>query len=69
MMKNTVLTIDGMHCEKCVEKVKNALEKIDGVQSAQVSMKDNKARTVHGDGVSVEILKAAVVAAGFGAVA
>jgi copper chaperone CopZ len=66
MMKKTELKIDGMRCEKCVKQVKDALEEIPDVQAAQVSLEENKARIEHGDGVSAETLKAAVIAAGFG---
>jgi copper ion binding protein len=64
----TVLKIDGMSCEHCVAHVKEALEGISGVKSAKVSLKDNSAQVDHGDGVSLDALKAAVTEAGYEAV-
>jgi len=39
-MKKTIL-IEGMSCEHCVGHVKNALEGLDGVTSAEVSLENN----------------------------
>jgi copper chaperone CopZ len=64
----TVLKIDGMSCEHCVAHVKEALEGVAGVKSAKVSLKDKSAKVDHGDGVSLDTLKAAVTEAGYEAV-
>jgi copper ion binding protein len=61
----TVLKIDGMSCDHCVKHVKEALEGVAGVSSAQVSLKENSAAVEHGDSVSVDSLKAAVEEAGY----
>ncbi|MDR1955767.1 MAG: cation transporter [Treponema sp.] len=61
----TTLKIQGMSCEHCVNHVKAALEGISGVGSAKVSLKEHSAQVEHGDAVSVETLKAAVVEAGY----
>lgn len=54
-----------MHCEKCVARVKDALESIDGVTSADVDLDANSA-VVTGD-VDAAAMVAAVEALGFGA--
>ena len=65
--KETVdLNVTGMHCEKCVARVKEALEGVDGVTSADVRLEDNAA-TVEGHGFESAALVAAVEAIGFGA--
>ena len=66
--KETVnLDVQGMHCEKCVARVKAALEGCEGVTDAAVSLEENAA-TVEGHGVDAAALVAAVEEAGFTAV-
>lgn len=63
--KETVrLDVKGMHCEKCVAKVTEALEGVEGVTSAQVSLEE-EAATVEGHGFDSSALVAAVAEAGF----
>ena len=61
----TVLQIEGMSCEHCVQHVKEALEAISGVKSAEVSLKDKSAAVEHGDKADLDKLKAAVEDAGY----
>lgn len=66
--KETVnLSVKGMHCEKCVARVTEALKGADGVTGASVSLEGESA-VVEGHGMQVEDLVAAVEAAGFEAV-
>ena len=60
------LDVTGMHCEKCVARVKAALEEVEGVTKADVRLADNAA-TVEGHGFNAEALVAAVEAIDFGA--
>ena len=63
--KETVkLDVVGMHCEKCVARVTEALEGVEGVTGADVSLEDNAA-TVEGHGFNADALMAAVADAGF----
>lgn len=63
--KETVtLSVQGMHCQKCVAKVTEALEGVDGVTGAQVSLEENAA-TVEGHGFDTSALVSAVKEAGF----
>ena len=63
--KETVeLGVAGMHCEKCVARVKEALEGVEGVTSADVRLEDNAA-TVEGHGFDASALVAAVESVGF----
>ena len=43
----TVLHVGGMQCPKCVARVKDALEAVDGVTSADVNLEEERA-TVKG---------------------
>ena len=61
-----VLDVTGMHCGKCVARVEEALEGVQGVTSADVRLEDNAA-TVEGHGMDAAALVAAVESAGFGA--
>jgi len=61
----TVLHIKGMSCEHCVQHVKEALEGVAGVSSAEVNLKKKSARVVHGDNTSFSALNAAVEEAGY----
>lgn len=60
------LDVTGMHCEKCVARVTEALEGVEGVTGVEVCLGDNAA-TVEGHGFDGVALVAAVEAAGFGA--
>ena len=63
--KETVnIDVEGMHCEKCVARVKEALENVDGVTNADVRLEDNAA-TVEGHGFDAAALAAAIKAIGF----
>ena len=63
--KETVkLDVTGMHCEKCVAHVTEALEGVEGVTNVSVSLADNAA-TVEGHGFDTAALVAAVKEAGF----
>ena len=63
--KETVnLDVRGMHCEKCVARVKDALENVEGVTGADVRLDDNAA-TVEGHGFDSAALVAAIEEVGF----
>jgi|HubBroStandDraft_6_1064221.scaffolds.fasta_scaffold1405676_1 copper chaperone len=32
------LAIDGMHCQKCVERVRNAIDRVDGARAQKVEV-------------------------------
>lgn len=42
-METEILKIEGMTCTGCVNSVKNVLQKIPGVKSADVSLEQNQA--------------------------
>ena len=59
------LNVNGMHCPKCVARVKKALEKIDGVEAADVSLENNSAVVTLSADVADEVLVNAVNELGF----
>jgi copper chaperone CopZ len=61
----TTLTIEGMSCQHCAAHVKEALEAIGGVSSAQVDLQKKNALIEHADSVSPGALKTAVSEAGY----
>jgi copper chaperone len=65
-MQTDVIKVNGMTCQGCVNSVKNVLEKIPGVQNADVSLEQKQA-TVQYDSAkaSAEDLKNAIEGAGF----
>lgn len=63
--KETVtLSVKGMHCGKCVAHVTEALQGVEGVTNATVTLEDERA-VVEGHGYSTDALIEAVKAAGF----
>lgn len=64
-MNETILHISGMTCNHCVMRVSKALQKISGVESAQVDLSKAEA-IVHGS-AQIEAIVAAVKDAGYGA--
>ena len=59
--------VTGLGCEACAKRVKNAVEKLDGVESCDVNLAD-ESMTVRFDGqkVTEADLKSAVEDAGYG---
>lgn len=59
------LKITGMTCDSCAAHVKKALEKVDGVESAEVSFPESVAKISMSNGGAVEALSAAVSRLGY----
>lgn len=68
-MQTTIINIKGMTCMGCVRSIKNVLEKIPGVNSAEVSLEDAQV-TIQFDGAiaSNDQFKHAIEEAGFEAI-
>lgn len=60
-----VVYIDGMMCGHCVAHVTEALSKVKGVKSVNVSLENKQADVVLSKAVSDEILEKAVSDAGY----
>lgn len=48
-MKKVTLKIDGMSCEHCAKRVKEALEKIKNVSNVQVNLRESSAVVYYSD--------------------
>lgn len=59
--------ITGMHCEKCVARVKKAIEGIEGVRAAKVTLEPGSALVKMDKPVADDVIIGAVEAEGFGA--
>lgn len=64
-MKKVKLKIEGMHCAACAGNVERALLKVEGVNSATVSVMTNKAIIETDDSVDEDSLKKAVSHVGY----
>lgn len=60
------LKVDGMTCQNCVRHVKEALENVEGVSSAEVDLTAGTA-VVDGNGLDEQALVAAVEEEGYSA--
>ena len=67
MSQTATLHITGMTCDHCVHSVENALLSTPGVESAEVSLRDNRATVIFDSSVSTEALVTSVEQAGYGA--
>lgn len=59
-----IVTIQGMSCGHCAMRVKKAIEETTGVTSATVDVTEGKA-TVEGSALDANMLRGAVVKAGY----
>ena len=64
---NKQLNITGMSCGHCASHVKSALEEVEGVSLADVSLEEHRANIAFSSEVADEALVAAVAGAGYGA--
>lgn len=68
-MQTTVFNIKGMTCMGCVRSIKNVLEKLPGVSSAEVSLEDAQVTIQFDAAVSnIDQFKQAIEEAGFEAI-
>ncbi|MDR0522994.1 MAG: cation transporter [Candidatus Methanoplasma sp.] len=64
-MAKVTLRVEGMACESCSSKVRDALSAVPGVSAADADHSKGTAKVVHDGSVSIEDLLAAVIDAGF----
>ena len=63
---NTVITVEGMHCNHCKARVENALKAVKGVKKFDVSLENASAEISYAEGkITPEEIASAVSAAGF----
>ena len=59
-----IITVEGMSCMHCVNRVKTALESIKGVDSAEVSL-EKKEAVITGEDIPAEVIKKAIEDQGY----
>jgi len=52
-----IFKVDGMHCEKCASRVKNALLDMEGIQSIDINLESKEVKVDVKDNIDVNILK------------
>ena len=60
-----IISVEGMGCQNCVKHVTEALEALDGVDKAEVSLEKNNAIVTLSKDVSDEVIKSAIDEAGY----
>lgn len=66
-LTTTVLTTTGMHCRSCSMMIDMTLSDLEGVQNSQTDLASGKTEVAYDpDVVSLEEIRAAVIAAGYG---
>jgi len=60
--------VPAMHCDNCARAVRQEVSEVEGVESVSIDL-ETKLVTVRGEGLSDEALLAAIVEAGYEAVA
>lgn len=63
-MQTTILDIEGMHCKGCARTVEALLRQAPGVQKAEASYEEKRARVLHDAGLASAAVLAAIVAQG-----
>ncbi|WP_214828087.1 copper chaperone CopZ [Exiguobacterium algae] len=64
-MKETTLKVEGMTCNHCKASVEGALNELNGVESATVSLQNGSVDVVHNDTVSLQEMVDAVEEQGY----
>lgn len=64
-MTTTVISVPEVHCGHCVSSIEGALEPMDGVSEATVSLEGTNVTVQHDDRVSVGQLEAAIEEQGY----
>lgn len=64
-MPTTVISVPEVHCGHCVESIEGALNPLDGVTSASVSLDDTNVTVEHDDTVTRDQLVAEIEGQGY----
>ena len=64
-MTTTTITIQGMHCDGCAQRLKRVLEREPGVERAEVSLVGGEARVTHDSQTTTSRLRQAIERAGY----
>jgi len=59
------LTVEGMHCQKCVARITEALKNIDGVKKVSIDLDTKKVSVISKNEIATHVLSAAIEKLGF----
>lgn len=64
--ENTVISVDGMHCNHCKARVENALKALKGVKKFEVSLENGSATVAYvAKKITPEEIASAITQSGF----
>ena len=64
--ENTVISVDGMHCNHCKAKVENALKALKGVKKFEVSLENGSATVAYvAKKITPDTIASAITQSGF----
>jgi len=63
--ETSTLSVEGMTCQGCVNKVESAVKDVDGVESVNVDLESNSAEVTYTSADSMTAIQQAITGAGF----
>ena len=64
----TTLTVEGMHCQKCVARITEALKQIDGVKKVNIDLEKKSVNVISKVEIDKDVLAEAIEKLGFSVV-
>ena len=64
-----IIKVEGMHCPRCAEKVKNAVCAVKHVKDAAVDLEGKSVTVVALEKFDINVVKSAIIAVGFEVIA
>ena len=64
-VKTMIINVNGMSCNNCAKHVKNALDNIEGVNEAVVSLDDKNAEISYEGNIDEKVIEEAITEAGY----
>ena len=61
----STLTVDGMHCQKCVARITDSLKSVNGVKKVSVSLENKTVSVISKEEIPYDTLKSAIEKLGF----
>ena len=59
------VTVDGMHCQKCVARITDALKKIDGVKKVSIDLDEKTVSIISKSELPLTAVKSTIESLGF----
>ena len=60
-----ILTVDGMHCQKCAARIDAALKSIDGIKKVSVDLDKKTVSVISKEEIAESVLKETIEKLGF----